>query len=325
VLLARKLRTAFFLNDLQRQINHHFQILVSSFQPDWVLFSVLKRTCCVPLPLARRMGISCAGIAYGSEVNLPDAAIAKWLPAILRQFERLIAISNYTRDRLVAFGVDSARISIVHPSVSVGLANGWQQQARGIAVSNFSSVRPLRLITICRLVERKGIQIVLQALAKVRKDFPDIEYHIVGDGLFLENLQALSKDLKLDSIVYFHGYLSEQARNQLLCDSDIFVMIPFETEFGDVEGFGIVYLEAGLLGKPVIASQSGGIVDAVKQRETGLVIAPADVAAAADAILELARDAEMRTRLGNAGNEWSLAHFPRRCGEALSIELNVLH
>lgn len=85
---------------------------------------------------------------------------------------------------------------------------------------------------------------------------------------------------------------------------------PHETDNGDVEGFGIVYVEAGVCGKPVIASRSGGVTDAVLDGQTGVLVEPGNVGALRNALKSLAEDMEMRMRFGAQGKEWAREHAP---------------
>jgi phosphatidyl-myo-inositol dimannoside synthase len=156
-----------------------------------------------------------------------------------------------------------------------------------------------------RLVERKGHDTVLRALSLLKEQFPDLHYLIVGDGPYRTQLESITRSLQLTSRVIFFGKANPDDLPSLYRLGDLFVMItrPVE-EKGDVEGFGIVYLEAAASGLPVVASKSGGVKDSVKENETGLLVDAADSPeAAAQAIARLFTDKALHERMAIAAVE----------------------
>lgn len=321
VLPLRKVRSAVFLLRRKRLILKRFGELVDTFQPDWTIFAVLNPTCCAPVVEASNRGLRRAAIAYGSEVHPERAPNHSWLRRTLHRMDHVVAISEYTRRRLEEWGVPATRVSVIHPALAPDVvARTYGASARLSEQANPNGA--LRLLTICRLVERKGVQTVLQALQQLRVEMPQLRYDVVGDGPLRGELERLARELGLDDIVRFHGQLTDREREALLRACDIFVLAPFESGDGDVEGFGIVYLEAGLFGKPVIGSCSGGVPDAIRNGETGLLVAPQDASSLADAIHNLASDAGRRTWLGRNGRHWAASHTPILCGRQLAGAFN---
>ncbi|MDI3496033.1 MAG: phosphatidyl-myo-inositol dimannoside synthase [Patescibacteria group bacterium] len=162
------------------------------------------------------------------------------------------------------------------------------------------------LFSLGRLVRRKGFDKVIEALA--RQELKNIKYLIAGSGEDEAYLRALVKQNHLENKVIFLGAIDDNDKWQLLQFSDIFIMPAREIE-NDFEGFGIVYLEANLAGKPVIAGISGGVRDAVIHNETGLLVNPENVGAIEKAIMTLAQDQELRLRLGEQGRKRALNNF----------------
>lgn len=164
---------------------------------------------------------------------------------------------------------------------------------------------PPLLFTIGRLVERKGIDSTLQALAQLVQDFPEVQYHIAGDGPDRQRLEQLTAKLGLTQVVSFLGSIAEQDLPATYRQADIFVMPSREiAAASSVEGFGIVYLEASASGLPVIAGRSGGAVEAVREGETGFLVPPDNLPALIEILSRLLADADLRRRLGQNGRHW---------------------
>jgi phosphatidyl-myo-inositol dimannoside synthase len=165
----------------------------------------------------------------------------------------------------------------------------------------------LLLLSVARLVSRKGIDNVLQALPAVLAHVPALTYAVIGDGPDMPRLTALAKQLGVSERVRFLTRVpGDLAEYYNACD--LFVM-PAREEPGDVEGFGLVFLEANACGKPVIGARAGGVTDAVADGESGLLVPQNDVAALSAAIVSLLTDPLRAQELGRRGRERVLAQF----------------
>lgn len=316
----RKVRSGIFLIRQNHLVLRRFDRVVKTFQPDRVIFCVMNRLCCQALPQAKHYGFSCVGIAYGSEIHPARVQNAKWLKKTLSRFDRLIAISEYTRRQLVQWGASAESVSVVHPAVLPRVKNDTASNEIPFGkklADTTNEPAHLRLLTICRLVERKGVQTVIEALAQLQYEFPHLRYDVIGEGPYRRELEGLAQRLDVMDRVYFHGMVSDSERDARLRACDIFVMVPFENVDGDVEGFGIVYLEAGLQGKPVIGSRSAGVLDSVVDRQTGILINPNNLQDTIVAIRDLACQPSYQRQLGAAGYKWAQGHLPQSCGELL--------
>ena len=158
------------------------------------------------------------------------------------------------------------------------------------------------ILSVSRLVARKGHDRVLRALPSVVRQIPDVLYLIAGRGEEEARLRALVAELGLEHYAVFAGYVKQEVLPALYCACDLFVMPSFERESGvDYEGFGIVFSEANACGLPVIGGRSGGMTDAVIDGETGLLVDPHNVDAIASAIIRLLANRELSRRLGENG------------------------
>ena len=204
--------------------------------------------------------------AHGEEltvvVNNPN--YAPWLGrlrSVYNDSAAVIANSDYTRAELLRFGIEAEKIVRISPGVDSALFKP------GIACAEIAARYSLEgkmvLVSIGRLQKRKGHDHVLRALPKVLKRIPHLAYLIVSSGEEEEFLKSLSKELGLEKVVRFVGEVPFESLSEYYNTADIFIMANRTLPNGDVEGFGIVFLEANACGKPVIAGDSGGTADPV--------------------------------------------------------------
>jgi len=161
------------------------------------------------------------------------------------------------------------------------------------------------LFSVGRLVRRKGFDRIMQALPKAQKYADNLAYVYAGDGPEKYDLRRAAKGVR--NITYL-GKISEDEKWAWLLASDIFIM-PAREAGGDFEGFGIVYLEANLAGKPVIAGNTGGVSDAVQATYSGLLVNPEDTEELANNIITLAKNKQLREQMGQAGRQRALNEF----------------
>src|SRR5690606_38693555 len=140
------------------------------------------------------------------------------------------------------------------------------------------------------LTERKGQHNIIAALPVLLKKFPELEYHIVGIPTKREKLERLAAQLGVADAVIFHGKVSESRKQELLLESDVFVMLSENTASGDVEGFGIAILEGNSVGLPGIGAKGCGIEDAISDGFSGKLIRNKDHEAFVRALDEIIGD-----------------------------------
>jgi glycosyltransferase involved in cell wall biosynthesis len=161
---------------------------------------------------------------------------------------------------------------------------------------------PPALLSVGNLKERKGYHISLRAFAELQKEYPAARYRIAGSGLgskYHKKLQNQIRRLGLRN-VDFLGPVDRESLDRLYAESSVFVLTSQE-ERDHFEGFGLVFLEAGAHGLPVIGSRSGGISDAVQDGKTGFLFDPLDIPAIASGMIQLVREPDLARRLGQNG------------------------
>ncbi len=215
----------------------------------------------------------------------------------LRAVDRVLATGTYTAGLARELGVAKERIRITGCGTD-------PQRFRAVDASVLRERLGLGgrrvLLTIARLVARKGIDSVLRALPAVRRAVPDVAYLVCGEGPERERLEALARELGVLDLVRFPGGVPDDELTHWYCAGDVFVM-PSRSEPPDVEGFGIVFLEAGACERPVVAARAGGVPDAVADGVSGLLVAPGDVDELAAKLVELLRDPARAAELGRRG------------------------
>ena len=200
-------------------------------------------------------------MAHGNEVLTLNKKLpfSKWVRKIvLDKAELITANSEYTR--ILVKKISTTKSVIINPPI-LFKNNGIYHERTNI------------MLSIGRSVERKGFQDVINAMPELIKEFPNLTYRIAGDGEYQSFLIDLSKKLNLESKVVFLGRISEKEKEEELKNCDILIMPSHIDEKAyQVEGFGIVYIEANMYGKWVIARNMGGVRSAVLDGVTGRLI-----------------------------------------------------
>jgi phosphatidylinositol alpha-1,6-mannosyltransferase len=236
---------------------------------------------------------------HGEELNY--AATSRELSFLLARVHAgaaaVLANCHTTAAGLRSIGVPAERLHVVHPGVDVArFAAGRGRRVR----LRFAPSGELLLLTVGRLQRRKGHDVALQAVARLRASTPGLRYVIVGDGEERARLERIIAQERLADIVTLLGAVPDDELPDYFAAADIFVH-PNRNDGGDVEGFGIVFLEAAAAGIPTIGGRSGGVPEAIEDRVTGLLVDGADPAAVAAGIRTLAESEPLRRRLGDAG------------------------
>ncbi len=178
--------------------------------------------------------------------------------------------------------------------------SGGAELRRGLGLAD----RPV-VVCVSRLVPRKGQDTLIEAMPQILAAVPDAVLLIVGDGPYRGDLEKLADARGVRSSVRFTGAVPWAELPAHFGAGDVFAM-PCRTRRGglDVEGLGIVYLEASATGLPVVAGDSGGAPDAVREGETGYVVPGRSPQVTAERIVRLLNDEGLRRRMGAAGRRW---------------------
>lgn len=217
---------------------------------------------------------------------------------------KFFPVSAFSAELLVRAGIEQSRIHVVNNGVN--LKRFYPEDAlQSKKKLDLPTTHPI-ILTVARLVVRKGIDTTLRALAHVKEKNPTFTYVIVGNGPDRQRLESMVINLGLESNVTFRSDVADDQTLRTYYNAcDVFVL-PARSEIPDVEGFGLVLLEASACAKPVVAARSGGVVDAVQNGITGYLIHPPDDAAAlAEHLMELIESKDQREKMGTAGLSWA--------------------
>lgn len=237
------------------------------------------------------------------------------LRQILRRSQWVIANSVFTGHAVEACGVVPQKILILNPAID--LERFARLPAREEERRRHGWEGRLVILSVGRLVERKGQDMVIRALPEVAALLPQVRYAIGGSGPFRMALERLAGELGVAERVEFLGFVPEAELPALYAAADLFAMPSRELpEAGDVEGFGIVFIEANAAGLAVLGGRSGGVEDAVVDEGTGLLVDPGDPQAVARGLIRLLQDEPLRRRLADRGRERASAEFDRRARAA---------
>ena len=230
--------------------------------------------------------------SHGTDLFLLDRFRAARLIAgpMFRSAGQVTVISEPLVHRVVTLGVPRSRITVVPMPLD-----------DGIALAPVPGASVTRLLFVGRLVERKGAEFTLRALAALRAARRSATLAIVGDGPERSSLETLARKLGVVDAVTFTGLLPPDEVGGWYARSDV-LLLPAVTDWkGEQEGFGMVLVEAMRAGLPVVASRSGGITDVVRDGETGLLVPERDASAVTAAITRLIDSPALARRLGDAG------------------------
>lgn len=217
--------------------------------------------------------------------------------------------SRYTAGLIEGLGVPSKRITLILPGVR---AEDHPSPTRDMIAATRAQW-PLDgrrfLFSICRLGFRKGIDLAIEAFATISQEYPDLDFVVAGIGPELENLKATAARYGVNKRVHFVHDVDDETKHVFFAECELFIM-PNRQRPDDVEGFGIVFLEAALYAKPSIGGNNGGVPDAVEDGVTGLLVDTSDSPVpVVTALRRLLGDPVFARRLGEAGRIRALQHF----------------
>ncbi|MGA1823951.1 MAG: glycosyltransferase family 4 protein [bacterium] len=277
--------------------------------------------------LEKIAGVPYCIILFGGELKkyMRFRLIKKVFLYLLRKARLIVTISEFSKTHYTKQGAVIARYCLVPPAptmewLDLKIDPTFLYDKYGLHECKI-------ILTIGRLVERKGHDMVIKALPKVVQQVPNVRYLIVGKGPYEEHLRKIAERHKVLDNVIFTGFVDSGLVPAFYQICSVFIMPSREIEERDgVEGFGIVYLEANSFGKPVIGGKSGGVSDAVKDGVTGLLVDPLSINEIADALIRLLTDKDYASLLGRNGKEriekelnWSLQmpHFEKQLSSIL--------
>jgi phosphatidyl-myo-inositol dimannoside synthase len=236
-------------------------------------------------------------LAHGMEFpSSPSRAKAARITAALAKARCVIASSAFTATLVQPYLRGQTRLVVINPPIP---PMPEAEPAAIAAVEGMIEDRSPVLLSLCRLEPRKGLDKVIAALPQVLARHPKALFVIAGRGEDRSRLEQLAAASGVSAHVHFAGMVDGPTKTALFAGADAFVM-PTRRDGDSVEGFGIVYLEAGWYGLAALAGREGGGTDAVIHRQTGIICDATDPASVAAGILDLLADRAAGNRMGQA-------------------------
>jgi len=219
--------------------------------------------------------------------------------AVINRSNLTFTNSQSTKDEFVGIGTPARKMEVVTPSVDPTL---FTPQIDGTRVRRKFGLEDKRIVlTVARLGAIKGHDRIIRALPAVVKEAPNVVYLIAGDGPERPRLEQLVDECGTRDHVVFAGYVPDEELPEYYAACDVFAMTSIQVPNQDVEGFGIVYLEASACGKPVIGSRTGGVAEAVADGESGLLVDPSNQREIEQVLVRLLSDEAYARQLGEQG------------------------
>lgn len=268
-------------------------------RPQVIICNVLQGEAFMSWMVARVLKVPFFICAHGRELTKKYGLLRRiYRKPTLKWADCVFANSQFTKSLLQELGVTSHKIVVVFPGVDI------DEMSTEVIESDLKAICSLGLkdnriiLTLGRLEKRKGFDTVIKAMQIVSKELPDSLYVIAGDGAYRPDLEDLIMQLGLHNHVRLVGAVEDSKKHLYYKAANLFVMPNRELADGDIEGFGIVFLEAAAYSKPVVAGNSGGAVDAVVHGKTGILINPNDIQELGNVILTLLKDDVLARKLG---------------------------
>lgn len=254
-------------------------------------------------------------MTHAMDVTFPQKyARKKWLiKKILASSYKVTTVSRFTEQQLkkLMTGRNLSKIEVIYPCPNLRLRDIDEDVLTH--VKNKYQIKNKKIIlSVGRIVERKGFDAMIQTTIKINRVYPDFVYLIIGEGEYKKQLFKNLTDPKYNEVakkIKFIGNVTDKELAAFYKIADVFAMPSRRLSDDDVEGFGIVYLEANLYGKPVIAGDSGGVRDAVIDGKTGFLIDPTDISMIKTALLKIFKNPERAKEMGEFGKQRVLDEF----------------
>jgi colanic acid/amylovoran biosynthesis glycosyltransferase len=203
---------------------------------------------------------------------------------------KILPIHSQLAKQFVQAGADQRKVAVFH----MGCGEPAQYGER-------MTPPPLRFLSCCRLVAKKGLDDALAALAAASPNISEWRYDILGDGPLSKELERLAAQLAIRDKVFFHGCVGEHAVQDFLAEAHIFLAPSKIDSSGDREGLPVAILEASAAGIPVISTWHEGIPECVKDGISGILVEEGDILALSNAIISLANNTNLRRQMGEQG------------------------
>ena len=249
-------------------------------------------------------------VAHGLEVTrLKEGKELTTFKNVVNDSDLILCVSKYTKNEIIdrVDGIETNHIKFLPNGVDINRFFPVENTSGFLNRYNIPENSNI-ILTLARIIRRKGHDTVIKCLPRLIKKFPNIQYVIAGPhrkkDTYLDELKLLAKELSVENHIVFVDYIPDSDLNEIYSRSQVYIMVSRTyNDIGDSEGFGITFLEANACGCPVIGSTEGGIPDAVKNNKNGLLVPADDIKSLTKAIEKFLEDQSFRRKIIDQGIE----------------------
>ena len=239
-------------------------------------------------------------LAHGSEYPLSPSPRKRWrIQQALDKSRHVLAVSAHTRQRTIPYLRDTQKLGVWHPPFNAPASPSAAVVTRMRALWQDGTPR---VLTVARLSPRKGVDAAIRAVADLAATYPALRYVIAGDGAQAAMLRQRVVELNKGGRICFAGAVNDEEKSALYAAADVF-LLPGRVLGDDVEGFGLVYMEAAHFGVPSVSGRDGGAAEAVDDGVTGLHCDGGSVESVRQTLSRVLEDESLRRRLGEKARQ----------------------
>ncbi|HSX47579.1 MAG TPA: glycosyltransferase family 4 protein [Patescibacteria group bacterium] len=246
-------------------------------------------------------------VIHGLDFTWPNWLYQKLVPPAVKKSDALLCISRAVKEQVLSSGIDKNKSFFIPLGVKdIYYLDSDKKENRKLL--GLDENKPL-LLSVGRLVKRKGLTWFIEyVFVQLVKTFPELNLLIVGDGTELQNLEMLVNKYNLSNNVIIKNNLTDKEVKYAYNAADIFVMPNIKVQ-GDIEGFGLVLLEAASAKLPVVASNIEGIRDAIKQDKNGILIESRNISEFISEITKFLTDKKYAIKFGQNSRDYTLSNY----------------
>ena len=257
-------------------------------------------TCAVLTSHLRRTGPPLLCTSHGGDLYGLNSNPMGWLKRrVLERAEAVTTVSERMRDDVGSLGIDLGKVHVIPMGVDL--------QTRFVPSVRQKTTKSI--LFVGRVVEKKGLRFLIEALPEILEKHPDAKLRVAGDGQELSAIKKLANNLGVDGCVHFLGAVANETLPSLYQTSDVVVFPSIVDSRGDREGFGLVLVEALGCECAVVATKLPATRDIIHDGETALIVRQKDARQIADKVVQLLNDPELRNTLGAKGRQHVVQRF----------------
>ena len=291
------------------RVNHRAVKILKQYQIKTVWFGAAAPLALMAKQLRTSGATNIVALSHGHEIWWAKIPVLKQLlRKIIKDVDHLGYLGQFTKGEIVKASNQIDKFVQIAPGIDTD--HFMPKSARADLIKKYRLEDRRVIVSVGRLVHRKGQDKLIESLPKILQSFPGAVLLLVGEGPIKQMLKNTAKQLGVTNQIIFAGRVQHIDLPDYICLGEVFAM-PVRSRFAglEVEGLGIVYLEASACGLPVIVGNSGGATDAVIDGVTGLLVNGSDTDQIADAVCKLLTDQSRAKAMGLAGRGWVIENW----------------